>query len=473
MKKLFIILSVLMIISPFLSIGQKNIKLVPFLKSNGKYIYVDSINMKPVLLKEFDEASLFNDDLAKVKIHNLYGYINSKGKEVVPVKYRYLSDFLGGFAEGEKDTIGNDRYYFIDSKGRRVSDTQFELESYLYARTQSQHGPISFYGDAVPTDKSSDNGKYINKVFFEGRSIIINNKDKFGVVDEKFNTIQPAVFDFIEDFYLGIARFKLNNKWGVLDKSGKILIKSSYDDLKRLYDGNFLFLMNEKYGVIDLNNNIIIPNNFDYIYLIKLNNFSYFQIKKNNLYGILDSNCKLILPIRFSDINAIPYKGSFLLELSKNEKKGLYNLSGKELIPCAYDQILGFYKDTIAININNHWYLNSINDPIQINYDDDYQSVTFFEGDIMWNVDKNRVFTILDANGIKLNQKVYQSISYPDHNFASVIVNEKYGVIDYKGNEVIKPNLENRRKEFTFFDGFVLVNKKFYVDTKGREFKYK
>ena len=74
-------------------------KLVPFLKKNGKYIYVDSVTMKPVLLNnEYDDAHLFKDGLAQIKLKDKCGFIDNFGTIVIPPIYDFSYNFYEGHA---------------------------------------------------------------------------------------------------------------------------------------------------------------------------------------------------------------------------------------------------------------------------------------------------------------------------------------------------------------------------------------
>ena len=70
------------------------IKLVPYLKKNGKFIYVDSVTMKPVLDRnEYDMAHLYSEGFANVMLNRKWGFIDMSGKEVIPLIYDMVGDF--------------------------------------------------------------------------------------------------------------------------------------------------------------------------------------------------------------------------------------------------------------------------------------------------------------------------------------------------------------------------------------------
>ena len=473
--------------------GQKNIKLVPFLKSNGKYIYVDSITMKPALIKEYDEANLFQNNIAKVKIKKNYGYINLVGFEIIPIQYPILDNIEDDYFEAVIPNV--DKIIHFNKKGKKVNEIEINEN-------------LSLKGIAVALRITSSGIYYpfLND-HFEGRAIFIDKNGKYGIVDEKLKIIENAKYEFIEDFYLGYARYKLENKWGLINLNGKILINNEFDQLSRYSNGFARYTNNSKegfinrngemvigpifdfvsnfhnsyartkkngkYGLIDTTGRIVIPNIYDKIIELDIKKETYYQVKKDKLLGLLDNNGELILPFEYNEIFNIEYKDTSFLIAEKNNKQGLFDLLGNEIIPCEFDEIKGFCNNKFALKINNKWYLNNFYQPINLNEDETYDNVLFFDNNIMWLIDGKGVFKIIDSLGNNLCKNVYSHISRPENNFAQVEFKNQKGVIYYDGREVIKPDIKNNEKSFEFYDGYIFVNKQYYIDKKGREYRSK
>jgi hypothetical protein len=64
----------------------------------------------------FEEASVFFEELARVKMNGKYGYINTSGQVVIPCIYPFAAYFNSGMARAEQ----NGRYGFIDRSGNTV-----------------------------------------------------------------------------------------------------------------------------------------------------------------------------------------------------------------------------------------------------------------------------------------------------------------------------------------------------------------
>ncbi|HLG34981.1 MAG TPA: WG repeat-containing protein [Bacteroidia bacterium] len=64
----------------------------------------------------FEEASIFSDGLAKVKMNGKYGYINTSGQLVIPCNYVFAAGFHSNLSRVEQ----NGKYGFIDRQGNIV-----------------------------------------------------------------------------------------------------------------------------------------------------------------------------------------------------------------------------------------------------------------------------------------------------------------------------------------------------------------
>jgi len=63
----------------------------------------------------YDNASCFAEGLAAVNKKGLWGFIDTKGDEVIPFKYNYAVSFYQGTAKVLK---ANGKWYYIDKAGK-------------------------------------------------------------------------------------------------------------------------------------------------------------------------------------------------------------------------------------------------------------------------------------------------------------------------------------------------------------------
>jgi hypothetical protein len=130
-------------------------------------------------------------------------------------------------------------------------------------------------------------------------------------------------YDFIDDYYNGVARVKLNNKYGIINENGNEICEIKYD-----YCYNF---------------------NFDH-------NFA--KVKLNNKYGYIDINGNEICEIKYDSIGVF-IDGFAIVEI--NKKLGVINISGEEIFETKYnyDEIFNIL-DLYVINHERNLKLNQI-----------------------------------------------------------------------------------------------------------------
>lgn len=162
-------------------------------------ISADVVNAEEVdviwLNKEYDEVSMFNNGMAKVGVRNKedskYGFIDTRGKEVISPKYDLAEDFT---KEGLSKVKLNDKYGFVDEKGREIIPLKYD-----------------FVGG-----------------FSEGLSRVVLN-DKAGFIDTKGKEVIPLKYDWVGDFSEGLVRIRLDDKYGFIDKRGKEVLPCKYE----------------------------------------------------------------------------------------------------------------------------------------------------------------------------------------------------------------------------------------------------
>jgi hypothetical protein len=119
-------------------------------KSEGMYAITDHKTKKMGVLSEtgkiivtpkYDEVGDFHEGMCRVWIlEKGYGFINTSGTLVVPCKYQQVYDF--GAIEGlsKKYTVVYDQWgnaFYIDKKGKRVSEEKVARDSYDSQRSNS------------------------------------------------------------------------------------------------------------------------------------------------------------------------------------------------------------------------------------------------------------------------------------------------------------------------------------------------
>lgn len=209
-----------------------------------------------------------------------YGYLNSNGEEVIPVKYNEVSSFVNGKARVRLDT----EYGYIDKNGRVILDEKGTIvlpreydwgwiyDEGMVVEKDGKYGYLDFeYNPIIPLIKNSK--KELMKEVFITKGIshsdyvqpfIDDETGLFGFLSDHGEIIVPAIFEEI----IGITKrsrynnvtnpiqktitaelipVKYNALWGYVDDMGKTVIPFMFDKADSFKEGLAAVEINHKY----------------------------------------------------------------------------------------------------------------------------------------------------------------------------------------------------------------------------------
>ena len=227
----------------------------------------------------------FSEGLVVVSRDDRYGYMNKQQKLVIP--YRYVS--AGDFKEGLAVVLGeNWKRGVIDKKGNMVIPFKFD-QIRDYSEGLAVVSEDVKYGDL-------ENGEHG-----------VLEDEKSGVIDKKGNMIVPFKFDYISDYSEGLAVYSEKNHWnndysyGYLDKKGEVSIKGAWSGASRFSEGlaavNVGDHTNGKWGLIDKTGSFVVEPEYDELSIVDeaekyYYNFDdgYFKDGKIDMYKYTDAS---------------------------------------------------------------------------------------------------------------------------------------------------------------------------------------
>ncbi|MCZ2391509.1 MAG: WG repeat-containing protein [Acidobacteria bacterium] len=194
------------------------------------YQFVD-LRGEPVF-GEYEQAYSFKEGLAAIRINGKWGFIDERGKLVIPAVYDNTSFFSEGLAYVAK---GGDEMFI-----RPDGSTAFTF----------------------PSDTTScPSGRMI----VNGRTTFCDDDFKAGIVDDSGRIVLPPTYDKIEVFSEGLAPFEQDHAWGYLDLSGRPAIRAQFDEAQRFASGLAAVEINGKWGFIDKTGRLVIAAIYDSI----------------------------------------------------------------------------------------------------------------------------------------------------------------------------------------------------------------
>ncbi len=266
--------------------------------------------------EKYDDIGNFFFGLARVQKNGLYGYINTKGKEIIEVQYTNATLFQDYYAFVANS---NSKWGIIDNKGALV----------------------------VPH-------KYDNKVDLT-QVIIVSESGRWGLIHRNGDVIVRPQYDKISYLTPNVLLTRIGKFYGLLSYSGEELIKPKYTEIDRLTDKLFkVEYYSQYYGIVDNNGRELIEPK--YLYISEFTDgLSRVYISDKNGHGLINEECVEILPPSYNSIGE--FKDGLArvcrIDSDKGNQWGFINTSGEEVIPSKYKELHEFSEGFAAFRSDN------------------------------------------------------------------------------------------------------------------------
>ena len=343
-----------------------------------------------------------------------FGYVNLRGKEIIPFKYDHAEDFSDGFA----NVTLNNKKIFINQEGQEfesIGDMSDDLRTVM---TNKKYGFADITGQVVIPVQYNAAGKFsdgLAPVLMTTNNPPLASITSYGFIDKTGTVVIPFQYDAANYFSEGLAAVAQKGKgFGFIDKTGQVVIPLKYDEVFPFSDGLAKVWL-KKWGYIDKTGNVVVPLKYDAI-----RDFSegLALVMLNRKCGYVDMNGKEVIPLKFGGGRDF------------SEGLAMVTLSGmKENVPAQYSRLIS-------------------------------------EGIILPGID---TFGYIDKTGKEIIHMKYDDAKPFSGGFAAVKLNNKWGFIDSTGNVVIQFEYDDAN---SFSEGKAKVKsnqKEFYIDTKGNE----
>lgn len=243
-------------------------------------------------VEDYDKVGCLRDGLAGVIKQsndeydktNRVGYIDKDGQLIIPFEFDAIVAGEGGeslefndFSEGLAAISKNDKYGFIDTKGKVVIEPKYEWAS------------------------SFSNGL-----------AIVSAEGLYGAIDKQGKTVIPFEYQALANFHDGFATAArppkdpedYESKYGLINKQNEVVIPFMYESMGNLSESLIAVKKDGKWGYVDTKNKAIIPITLKYEMVNDFSDglaavFSYEENSDNLKYGYIDKTGKLVIPMQF------------------------------------------------------------------------------------------------------------------------------------------------------------------------------
>lgn len=402
----------------------------------------------------------YKEGTLTVKQNEKYGIINIKGNSLVEVKYdevkvdEYYTEENGyryaGYIVLQKTQEGY-RYGYIDNKGKEILPTEYNEitrvtgindndNAYLICAKNGQYG-------LMKKEETLLNHEYQSIQYDEANNVFVIEKSrKYGIANISGEEIVPVKYNEIDitgiyfyakneqgttvynsngtqvsiDANIAILntdnekyKIRIDNtegtKYGVINKEGKQLIEEKYNYIEYLYDNYFIVSdENGKLGVLDDKEKTKIETNHDSLQKIQDTDLLQATLGETQMTEVYNKTMEKICEMSNAKIVVEDY-----IKIYNEEEERYFDKEGKEL---KNTEVYANNKIFVAVKDNQYGFVDK-------------------EGKVVVNYQYDKAY--------EFNQ----------YGFASVRKDNKWGVINEQGQEIVAPIYEIENQKQPFFIG--------------------
>ncbi len=398
------------------------------IKYNYKYGYLDLKKQKE-LPCIYDNVKPFAEGLGCVKKGDLYGYIYQQGGIAIPYQYEEAFPFEGDIARVVINILGKGRFWaLINKKGDIITDYKWYAihefhEGFAIAEDREQCiENISKWTFINKKGIPISNNRYKNvEDFNNGKAkvcITVNSKYYYGYIDTNGNVeiknnktgkirIIPYHYQYISETKEGMIMIMKNGKYGFADKDFNFVTPIKFTNAEPFDRGKAIVWQDSHWAKIDKKGyfwGTISSNNYDMA--IKLRRCCFIVIKERKT-GIINTKGEIIIPIEFDAFTMSSMESGWFTSNSSIKNFVLFISKNKNLLYCIKSGKI--FKDFDDVHIYGE------------------TAIVF----------QNKKSGYLDSNGRSITPVMFDKCEAFHHGFASVLIKEKWGLVDIKGNVII------------------------------------
>lgn len=260
-------------------------------EKNGMQGIIDTLNN---VLSDFqwDWTESFNEHgIARVRLDDRFGLISRGLKDslLIPVDYEALGDYNEGRALLAKEG----KYGFVDTTGKEVIPMKYDFNQEALSRSKFENG-FAWVNQEGKVGVIDTSGEKVYPCIFEdvgeysGKLVPVKRRGKWGYADKEVELVIPYDYQYATSFNMHMARVMAEEKWGVIDTTGEYLIQPSYNQIDHLDSSRFL-VEDTLWGVVDSAGQVVVPFRYEEAEVIddrtirftRSGSFDYYHFRRN------------------------------------------------------------------------------------------------------------------------------------------------------------------------------------------------
>jgi len=411
---------------------KTNQQILQVYRQQQKYGLIDTLGNVVVNLN-YDEIGAFREGRLAVRRKGLWGFCDENGREVIPCRFRKVNNFSEGYATvkqgrfwGVIDKQGNTKVQF---KYRRLGNCKNSL---VWVTTTKGTGYMNLDEQIVIKPEFS---KAFD--FEEGVARIVKDGD-YGLIDLTGRTIVKPKFTYIDAFNTyGVAVVQYGRsriRYGLINRLGDVITKQHFRQIRDFSEGLAVVKYKDRYGYIDFRGKLVIKNIYS-----KAAPFSEGRaaVQRQGVCGYIDVSGNEVIDLEytkcldFEDGKAVVYKGY--------RQGGIVDREGNLIIEPGVSRLLS-YSDGRGLVRDGNYRFYYITDDSKI-YEGFYDQASQFQHGVAVVQSDDR-WGIINQKGMELIPPKYDKIEAFKDGFAKVRIKGFSGLSDLRGQLIVQPNYE-------------------------------
>jgi hypothetical protein len=336
---------------------------------DGKFGYINSEGVEITPLK-YDCAMPFRGNLGWVKLGRKWGFVDKQGKEIVPPVYNDIVNYF----DWDYDPIvriGKKYGYVCAETGEPLTPVKYdkvEVWTQIFDASSMEFGRAARvqldgkWGCINAAGKEVIPAVYEEiKIFqFEYPHLAAKLNGKWDFFDENGKSITGFQYDDMECFLSGRARVKKDGKYGFINTEGAVVIPLLYDDCELGFtwhlsgseqrNSPIWMKRGDKYGFVDISGNEIVEPQYEFAKPFSDNeDVSLAAVVRNGAVGFIDETGKMVIPCMYeSDLKdhcGYHFSGGFA-NVKQGGKWGVIDTDNRVVLPFLYDRFIAIRYNT-------------------------------------------------------------------------------------------------------------------------------
>lgn len=230
------------------------------IKLNNRWGLIDNSGNE-VVKPDFEDRLQVLDDYILVRDKDgKWGYLNSKGEQVI----EYVFEKAGNFSEGLAPVYAEGKWGYIDKQGNFAIEPAFdEAEKFVKGSALVRKDGKAYFIDKDGMAVKEADIYYTDIYDFCEQMAAVKVDGKYGFINENMELAVEAEFDDYKDFSEGFAVVgkkisgSYDTVYGFVDKSGNWLVEPSFTNAESFKDGLARVWKSGKMGYIDTKGNLV------------------------------------------------------------------------------------------------------------------------------------------------------------------------------------------------------------------------